>query len=122
MTTDKIVDKIWSEHDHNKDDNFLYSDGWADACNRFYQELQGKSIIEWHKPSEELPDFYEEAVVYHNYYTDEGKKHSITGVYLACKNGDGEMFFGSPWGDEVYLKDVIAWCYLPKYRGDNNER
>ena len=45
----------------------------------------------------------------------------FTIVTLACKNGDGEMFFGSPWGDEVYLKDVIAWCYLPKYRGVDNE-
>ena len=44
MTTDKIVDKIWSEHDHNKDDNFLYSDGWTDACNRFYQELKGSTL------------------------------------------------------------------------------
>ena len=104
MTTNKIVDKIWSEHDHDKDDNFLYSDGWADAFNRFYQELQGKSIIEWHKPSEELPDFYEEAVVYHNYYTDEGRKHSITGVYLACKSGDGEMFLVVLGGMKYILK------------------
>ena len=38
MATDEIVDKIWSEHDHNKDDNFLYCDGWTDACNRVYQQ------------------------------------------------------------------------------------
>lgn len=44
MTTDEVVDKIWSEHDHDKDDNFLYSDGWADDCNRFYQELQGNLL------------------------------------------------------------------------------
>ena len=42
IKAEEIIDKIWAEHDHDKDDNYVYTDGWTDARDRFYQELQGK--------------------------------------------------------------------------------
>ena len=32
IKAEEIIDKIWAEHDHHKDDNYVYTDGWTDAC------------------------------------------------------------------------------------------
>ena len=111
MTTDEIVDKIWAEHDHNKDDNFLYCDGWTDACNRFYQELKGKSLVEWHKPSNVLPNNYDCVLC----YVKKTKSYEVMEYDKTYKH------FSTSEGAVFKVNDVIAWCYLPKYRGVDNE-
>lgn len=110
IKTDEIIDKIWAEHD--KDDNYVYSEGWTDACDRFYQELQGKSIIEWHKPSDVLPLNNYECVLC---YIKKTKSYEVMEYDKTYK------YFSSSEGAVFLVNDVIAWASIPEYEGDNDE-
>ena len=121
----KIVDKIWAEHDHDKDDNFLYSDGWTDACNRFDQELDSKSIVEWHKVEDKLPKHCEMVLVYgiYKYLMVDGVKSTFKVqtphefYNYAMYFEDEDIFINA--ADVVYKKDeVIAWAYMPSFGKD----
>lgn len=112
IKAEEIIDKIWAEHDHDKDDNYVYTDGWTDACDRFYQELQGKSIIEWHKPSEKLPKNYERVLCCfqrQHFYYEIMRYYSQHGNFLTVA---GWRSFKE--------NEIVAWASIPKYEGDND--
>ena len=112
MTVDELVDKVWQEHDHDHDVNFLYSDGWTDACNRFHNELQGKSIIEWHKTSDELPEAFES--IWFCFLDEFGKlKKKVN--YTFGWYDDFDNYFAYDEDEHIDVNKVIAWTYLPRY-------
>lgn len=117
MTVDELVDKIESEHDHKHDDNYIYAEGWIDACDRFNQELCNKSIVEWHKVEDELPEAWESVLLC---FWDElgrfGKlKQEVSHVLGWYRDFDNCFSCGEY---DIDVNKVIAWAYLSEYRSN----
>ena len=77
-----------------------------------YQELKGKSLVEWHKASDVLPNNYECVLCYI-------KK---TKSYEVMEYDKTYKYFSSSEGAVFLVNDVIAWASIPEYEGELEQK